>query len=86
MSDAKLFEIIRYSIYCHFFEFDPSDEQVYNDYVSFWSSPDIEKHYGDCTNQPTACLKCQAEWIDDDAGKAFKGVKLLGLDKESDGE
>ena len=75
MSD--LFHIIRYSIYCHFFEFEPSEVETYQGYLIFWDREDVKTHSGDCIKQNYPCLKCQADWINEDADKAYKAVGVI---------
>jgi hypothetical protein len=68
----ELYDSIRYAIYCHFFEHEPSSAEVLKDYNEFWKTEALEEHMGDCTNSPCPCIRCQADWIEEDAKKSFE--------------
>jgi len=67
----ELYDVIRYAIYCHFFELEPSDPKVLKRYKKFWREEALSEHCGDCVNLSNPCIRCQAEWIEDDAKKSF---------------
>jgi len=70
----ELFESIRYSIYCHFFEFEPSENEVRKEYKEFWKTEALEEHFGDCIKQPCPCIRCQADWINKDEKKSIEAL------------
>lgn len=78
-TQKELFEAIRYAIYCHFFELEPSKTETIKDYSIFWKTEALEEHCGDCTNQPCPCIRCQADWIDGDAKKASEALWMLQI-------
>ena len=78
-TEQEFFEAIRYSIYCHFFEFEPKDTETIKRYSEFWKTEALEEHCGDCTNQPCPCIRCQADWINEDAKKASDALWPLHI-------
>lgn len=70
----ELYETIKYVIYCHFFEVNPNEKYVRSDYERFWTIEELTKHTGDCINENSPCLKCQADWIEGDAKEAIKAI------------
>ena len=70
----EFFEAIGYAIYCHFFELEPSKTVTIKRYSEFWKKEALEEHCGDCVNLSNPCIRCQADWIDEDAKKSAEAL------------
>lgn len=78
-SEEEFFESIRYAIYCHFFELEPSETKTIKEYSDFWKTEALEEHMGDCINKPCPCIRCQADWINEDAKKSAEALWVLHI-------
>jgi hypothetical protein len=79
LTKEAFFDSIRYAIYCHFFEHEPSDPKVIVRYSDFWNNEALEEHCGDCVNLSNPCIRCQADWIDEDAKKSAEALWMLHI-------
>lgn len=75
--DNKIFSMkeikdyLQYITYCQFYELDPLDDKVFDDYKKHLLLEVVKIHRGDCTKEIFSCQKCQLDDIKEDAQKAF---------------
>ena len=66
----ELYDYLQYITYCQFYEQNPKDCKTHKNYQDFLNK-ETKEHFGDCTKQSCACLRCQLHMIEVEAKNAL---------------